>query len=258
MSNGKKEIKMEDVMAENFQQSYVDPTGMTQAMGAQPVSAENKVQGFSLTPLDRAMNFIAPLTGGPFAALQKAKKSAFRAMSNAGKGEEVSAANNVAQNDQNGADTISTSTDGGEQAIVTQDEESENFIPLMPGKAPKLSTRPNFSMGMRVGKQQSQQNNKITGSKTRMGLFGNYGKDVKIAKTYDPSTGKITRQKFVDGEQVKKDKGFKGVRRAKRAGNFGRKQRLANSNNQSNSTNTKKNNNSGSSSNFMMSGFPFR
>ena len=58
-----------------------------------------------------------------------------------------------------------------------------------------------------------------------MGLFGNYGKDVKITKTYDPSTGKITRQKFVDGEEVDRTKrGFKGVRRAKRAGNFGRRQ----------------------------------
>ena len=61
------------------------------------------------------------------------------------------------------------------------------------------------------------------------------GKDVKITKTYDPSTGKITRQKFVDGEEVDRTKrGFKGVRRAKRAGNFGRRQRNRNNQNTSN------------------------
>lgn len=69
----------------------------------------------------------------------------------------------------------------------------------------------------------TQSDNKIRGSKSRMGLFGNYGKDVEIRKTYDPETNKITRSKFVDGEKVEKGKGFKGVRRAKRAGGFGRK-----------------------------------
>lgn len=40
-------------------------------------------------------------------------------------------------------------------------------------------------------------------SRNRMGLFGNYGKDVTIKKTSNEVTGKVNREKFVDGKLVK-------------------------------------------------------
>ena len=87
---------------------------------------------------------------------------------------------------------------------------------------------PNMQGDIDKQKSQMQSNltksdNKIRGSKSRFGLFGNYGKDVEVRKTYDPETNKIKRSKFVNGEEVQKGEGFKGVRRAKRAGSFGRK-----------------------------------
>jgi hypothetical protein len=104
---------------------------------------------------------------------------------------------------------------------------NDRIISLTPGKSMSLNT-PNMQGDIDKQKSQMQStftksDNKIRGSKSRFGLFGNYGKDVEVRKTYDPETNKITRSKFVNGEEVQKGKGFKGVRKAKRAGSFGRK-----------------------------------
>ena len=191
-------------------------------------------RGFSniINPLVAGFN---PTFGGGYTAAYKAEQAGLNAMREAAKGnktsdqpvqQEVSAGTNAAQNVQNGAGTISTNTDGGQQAIVAQVPGSGSIISLTPGRSMSL-TAPDMQSDIDKQKSQmqsmfTQSDNKIRGSKSRMGLFGNYGKDVEIRKTYDPETGKITRSKFVDGEQVKKGQGFQGVRRAKRAGNFGK------------------------------------
>jgi len=182
----------------------------------------------------------SPQIGGGYLASYKAKQAGLNAIKEAAKGnkpsdqpvqEEISAGNNAAQNVQNVAGTMSTSTDGGQQAVVaevpTLTGKNDRIISLTPGRSMSLTT-PNMQSDIDKQKSQmqsifTQSDNKTRGSKSRMGLFGNYGKDVEIRKTYDPETNKITRSKFVDGEKVEKGKGFKGVRRAKRAGGFGRK-----------------------------------
>jgi hypothetical protein len=134
----------------------------------------------------------------------------------------LTADNNAAQNNQNDGPTRSTSTDGGGGRLFLGSNSSVgSFMPK-----PKFNISPEMQSNISdiSAKVDSiKSDNKIRGSKSRMGLFGNYGKDVEIRKTYDPETNKITRSKFVDGEKVEKGKGFKGVRRAKRAGGFGRK-----------------------------------
>ncbi len=135
---------------------------------------------------------------------------------------EIKASTNAAQNNQNDGTTRSTSTDGGGGRLFLGSNSSVgSFMPK-----PKFNISPEMQSNISdiSAKVDSiKSDNKIRGSKSRMGLFGNYGKNVEIRKTYDPETNKITRSKFVDGEKVEKGKGFKGVRRAKRAGGFGRK-----------------------------------
>jgi hypothetical protein len=67
--------------------------------------------------------------------------------------------------------------------------------------------------------------NKNTASKsrTRMGLFGNYGKDVEIRKTSDETTGKVNREKLVDGKVVKSRFETKEFKDSRKRGNENKK-----------------------------------
>jgi hypothetical protein len=55
-------------------------------------------------------------------------------------------------------------------------------------------------------------------SKTRGGLFGNYGKQVKINKIVDPNTGKVNREKYVDGKLTKSTAEKDRFKREKKSG----------------------------------------
>jgi len=110
-------------------------------------------------------------------------------------------------------------------------------------------------------------------SKTRGGLFGNYGKEVTINKIVNPDTGKVSREKFVDGKYVSSTAERKNLRKQKKEGRQkGRQQKISNikdkvtgvfEKSKENRTkrqkarSSKKNNNSGSSSSSMMFGGPF-
>ena len=143
----------------------------------------------------------------------------------------MKSSNNVADNENNNDASQSSTTQDKAATNENRVEQPKNEET----KAEETKVQENNQTKTNTVVPTTIVNNKTTGSRTRMGLFGNYGKDVKKTKTYDPSTGKITRQKFVDGEEVDRTKrGFKGVRRAKRAGNFGRRQRNRNNQNTSN------------------------
>jgi len=80
------------------------------------------------------------------------------------------------------------------------------------------------SMGGDISKQKADMeamfkssNNKITSSKTRGGLFGNYGKKVETRKTFDKSTGRTNKQKFIDGELASDRNARQDVRRKGRS-----------------------------------------
>ena len=80
------------------------------------------------------------------------------------------------------------------------------------------------SMGGDISKQKADMeamfkssNNKTTSSKTRGGLFGNYGKKVEIRKTFDESTGRTNKQKFIDGELASDRNARQDVRRKGRS-----------------------------------------
>jgi hypothetical protein len=80
------------------------------------------------------------------------------------------------------------------------------------------------SMGGDISKQKADMeamfkssNNKTTSSKTRGGLFGNYGKKVEIRKTFDKSTGRTNKQKFIDGELASDRNARQDVRRKGRS-----------------------------------------
>ena len=59
-------------------------------------------------------------------------------------------------------------------------------------------------------------NNDVS-SRTRGGLFGNYGKKVEIRKTFDESTGRTNKQKFIDGELASDRNARQNVRRKGRS-----------------------------------------
>ena len=61
-----------------------------------------------------------------------------------------------------------------------------------------------------------KQNNEISSSRKRGGLFGNYGKQVEIKKTFNKSTGRTNKQRFVDGELFSDRNSRQDVRRAGR------------------------------------------
>ena len=61
-----------------------------------------------------------------------------------------------------------------------------------------------------------KQNNEISSSRKRGGLFGYYGKQVEIKKTFNKSTGRTNKQKFVDGELFSDRNSRQDVRRAGR------------------------------------------
>jgi len=60
-------------------------------------------------------------------------------------------------------------------------------------------------------------NNKTTSSRRRGGLFTNYGKDVEIRKTFDESTGRTNKQKFVDGELTRDRNSRQDLKRKRRS-----------------------------------------
>lgn len=110
-------------------------------------------------------------------------------------------------------------------------------------------------------------------SKTRGGLFGNYGKEVTINKIVNPETGKVSREKFVDGKYVSSTAERKNFRKQKKEGRQkGRQQKISdikdkvtgvfekskkNREERKKNRSSKKNNNSGSSSNSMMFRGPY-
>ena len=66
-------------------------------------------------------------------------------------------------------------------------------------------------------------------SKTRGGLFGNYGKEVTINKIVNPETGKVSREKFVDGKYVSSTAERKNFRKQKKEGRQkARQQKISN------------------------------
>jgi hypothetical protein len=62
-----------------------------------------------------------------------------------------------------------------------------------------------------------ESNDKNSSSRKRGGLFNNYGKQIEIKKTYDPTTGRTNRQKFVDGELASDRNNNQDMRRQRRS-----------------------------------------
>jgi hypothetical protein len=76
--------------------------------------------------------------------------------------------------------------------------------------------------GKQISNLFTKSDNSFSKSKSRMGLFGNYGKDVTIKKTLDTNTGRVNKQKFVDGEEVKNRNENKNFNKAKRVSRVGK------------------------------------
>lgn len=70
----------------------------------------------------------------------------------------------------------------------------------------------NLQQNMDLDSKFDKTNNNVS-SKTRGGLFGNYGKKVEIRKTFDESTGRTNKQKFIDGELASDRNARQDVRR---------------------------------------------
>ena len=234
VSKKEKEITMDDVMSGNVEQPYVDPSGMTQSMNQAMSSTDDNTindtstnNGYTLTPGDRAMNLFAPLFGGPFAALQNSKMAGFRAMNNAGKGEKKEDSTAVLEVGDSDTKPAVTPVLSGETNILSDQKPSAGNLYKTSGMSitPSNSFTSNMnSMGGDISKQKADMeamfkssNNKTTSSKTRGGLFGNYGKKVEIRKTFDESTGRTNKQKFIDGELASDRNARQDVRRKGRS-----------------------------------------
>ena len=74
----------------------------------------------------------------------------------------------------------------------------------------------NLQQNMDLDSKFDKTNNNVS-SKTRGGLFGNYGKKVEIRKTFDESTGRTNKQKFIDGELASDRNARQNVRRKGRS-----------------------------------------
>ena len=74
----------------------------------------------------------------------------------------------------------------------------------------------NLQQNMDLDSKFDKTNNNVS-SKTRGGLFGNYGKKVEIRKTFDESTGRTNKQKFIDGELASDRNARQDVRRKGRS-----------------------------------------
>ena len=122
----------------------------------------------------------------------------------------IDGSNNVANNSLNTANTESSTAGGPE---VRPRKEYNLMSPTMIGglgeSAPKINI-PTADEMKASGKKSSDKRMKLyddsintSKSRNRMGLFGNYGKDVTIKKTSNEVTGKVNREKFVDGKLVK-------------------------------------------------------
>ena len=74
----------------------------------------------------------------------------------------------------------------------------------------------NLQQNMDLDSKFDKTNNNVS-SKTRGGLFGNYGKKVEIRKTFDESTGRTNKQKFIDGELASDRNSRQDVRRKGRS-----------------------------------------
>ena len=70
----------------------------------------------------------------------------------------------------------------------------------------------NLQQNMDLDSKFDKTNSNVS-SKTRGGLFGNYGKKVEIRKTFDESTGRTNKQKFIDGELSRDRNARQDVRR---------------------------------------------
>ena len=237
VSKKEKEITMDDVMSGNVEQPYVDPSGMTQSMNQAMSSTDDNTindtstnNGYTLTPGDRAMNLFAPLFGGPFAALQNSKMAGFRAMNNAGKGEkkaDSTAVVEVSDSTTTPDETPPKKVLSGETNILSNQKPIAGNLYENSRESinPSNSFTSNMnSMGGDISKQKADMeamfkssNNKTTSSKTRGGLFGNYGKKVEIRKTFDESTGRTNKQKFIDGELASDRNARQDVRRKGRS-----------------------------------------
>jgi len=135
---------------------------------------------------------------------------------------------NMADGPQSIANTGASSTTGGARYNLTTPKEIDtSFIKDAVMSEFKLDTPADAIEEKASNINKSEEGIKqidkgTTGSRSRMGLFGNYGKNVEITKTLDPS-GKVTRRKFVDGELVKTgDKSMKTFRQARREKNIGK------------------------------------
>ena len=122
----------------------------------------------------------------------------------------IDGSNNVANNSLNTANTESSTAGGPE---VRPRKEYNLMSPTMIGglgeSAPEINI-PTADEMKASGKKSSDKRMKLyddsintSKSRNRMGLFGNYGKDVTIKKTSNEVTGKVNREKFVDGKLVK-------------------------------------------------------
>ena len=74
----------------------------------------------------------------------------------------------------------------------------------------------NLQQNMDLDSKFDKTNNNVS-SKTRGGLFGNYGKKVETRKTFDESTGRTNKQKFIDGELASDRNARQDVRRKGRS-----------------------------------------
>ena len=122
----------------------------------------------------------------------------------------IDGSNNVANNSSSIANTESSTAGNLE---VRPRKQYNLMSPTMIGglgeSAPKINI-PTADEMKASGKKSSDKRMKLyddsintSKSRNRMGLFGNYGKDVTIKKTSNEVTGKVNREKFVDGKLVK-------------------------------------------------------
>ena len=122
----------------------------------------------------------------------------------------IDGSNNLADNSASTTNTGNSNTNTPE---VRPRKEYNLMSPTMIGglgeSAPKINI-PTADEMKASGKKSSDKRMKLyddsintSKSRNRMGLFGNYGKDVTIKKTSNEVTGKVNREKFVDGKLVK-------------------------------------------------------
>lgn len=134
---------------------------------------------------------------------------------------QVGSSNNAADNSNSVTNTANSNnsginlTSGGVLSAPTRLSLEQNNA-MFAGQKADVSSMVNDSFKTKKSNAPTliKQNNEISSSRKRGGLFGNYGKQVEIKKTFNKSTGRTNKQKFVDGELFSDRNSRQDVRRA--------------------------------------------